>query len=278
MAHPEPKGASRSRMGSPGRPALSTTSPPEPTPPAARPALRAPFTQLVTRLRRTVRADAGGRRDPREAGSGGGGGHGKEPRHDPLVSAGRRLREAREGAGLGLRQLAQETRISTPVLEALERGWHERLPEPAYLRTMLPLLERRLGIEPGGLDAALPQGRQRLHGPQREPLLRRFTPGSIDVFTTWQGTLLYGLLSLLLIYALNLQQRRLALQGLLSPQPLPPMTPAAEKDAAAEERDASLLQAYPEIRPLKRAAGGQALRLLRDESRRPQPGPAAERQ
>lgn len=261
-------------MRSPVRPALSTPSPPEPTPPAALTALPAPFTRLVTRLRRTVRADAGGRRDP---GAAGGGGHGKEPRHDPLVSAGRRLREAREGAGLGLRQLAQETRISTPVLEALERGWRERLPEPAYLRTMLPLLERRLGIEPGGLDAALPQGRQRFHGPQREPLLRRFTPGSIDVFTTWQGTLLYGLLSLLLIYGLNLQQRRLALQGLLSPLPLPPMTPAAEKAASAEERDASLLRAYPEIRPLKRAADGQALQQLRDESRRRQPERALER-
>jgi hypothetical protein len=140
---------------------------------------------------------------------------------------------------------------------------------------MLPLLERRLELEPGCLDAALPPERLRFHGPRREPLLRRFTPGSIDVFTTWQGTLLYGLLSLLLIYGLNLQQRRLALQGLLSPQPLPPMTPADERKASVEERDATLLQAYPELRPLRQAAAGQALQRLRNERGRPQPRPAA---
>jgi hypothetical protein len=216
--------------------------------------LPAPIVQLASRLRLGMRLRAGGRTTGRGNGSQAGGGHGLEPPLDPLLTAGRRLREAREAAGLGLRQLAQETRISTPVLEALERGWRDRLPE-----------------------AALPPERLRFHGPRREPLLRRFTPGSIDVFTTWQGTLLYGLLTLLLIYGLNLQQRRLALQGLLSPQPLPPMTPAAEKAASAEDSDASLLQAYPELRPLRRAADGQALQKLREEKRRPrpQPGPSA---
>ncbi|MFO0105059.1 MAG: helix-turn-helix domain-containing protein, partial [Cyanobium sp.] len=38
-----------------------------------------------------------------------------EPSADPLLAAGQLLREARERRGLGLRQLAQETRISTPV-------------------------------------------------------------------------------------------------------------------------------------------------------------------
>ncbi|MFM7732966.1 MAG: helix-turn-helix domain-containing protein [Cyanobium sp.] len=262
-------------MGTTGRPPLSTTPPTQPPRPA-RPALPAPIASLASRLRlaerlRGVRRRNGG--SPLQPGRGLRGA--AEPPADPLLAAGRQLREAREAAGLGLRQLAQETRISTPVLEALERGWRDRLPEAAYLRTMLPLLERRIALEPGSLDAALPPERLRFHGPRREPLLRRFTPGSIDVFTTWQGTLLYGLLSLLLIYALNLQQRRLALQGLLSPLPLPPMAPAAEKAASSEERNATLLQAYPELRPLRRAADGQALRQLRQERRRPQPGPAA---
>jgi transcriptional regulator with XRE-family HTH domain len=186
---------------------------------------------------------------------------------DPLLQAGLRLREAREAEGLGLRQLAQETRISTPVLEALEKGWRERLPEAAYLRTMLPLLEQRLRLAPGSLDAALPPERLRHHGPRREPLLRRFTPGSIDVFTTWQGTLLYGVLMLSLLYALNLQQRHLALQGSLTARPLPPMAPAAEAAASAEDADALLLQAYPELQPLQGAAAGQALRRLQAERR-----------
>ena len=48
------------------------------------------------------------------------------PQEDPLLAVGRRLRQEREARGLNLRQLALETRISTPVLEALERGWRDR--------------------------------------------------------------------------------------------------------------------------------------------------------
>lgn len=233
-------------MGAPGRPPLK---------PIAPPALSSTAARLVDRLRRRLR----GAPPPGD----GGGGAGLPS--DPLLQAGRRLREAREAQGLGLRQLAQETRISTPVLEALERGWRDRLPEAAYLRTMVPLLEQRLQLPSGSLDPALPPERLRPHGPRRDPLLRRFTPGSIDVFTTWQGTLLYGALTLLLIYGLNLQQQRLVLQGRLTARPLPPMAPTAEAAASAEDADALLLEAYPELRPLRGAARGQALRRLREE-------------
>jgi 16S rRNA pseudouridine516 synthase len=79
------------------------------------------------------------------------------------------LREARERRGLGLRQLAQQTRISTPVLEALERGWRDRLPESTYLRTMLPLIERHLELDPGSLQKLLPSERYRASGCAKQP-------------------------------------------------------------------------------------------------------------
>jgi hypothetical protein len=235
-------------MGIPGIPPLKPLSPP---------ALPGPVARLAGRLSRRLRGQP-----PSPAGH-----EGLRPPLDPLLQAGLRLREAREATGLGLRQLAQDTRISTPVLEALEKGWRERLPEAAYLRTMLPLLELRLGLAPGSLDAALPLERQRSPSSRRDARLLRFTPGSIDVFRTWQGTLLYGALTLLLLYALNLQQERLALRGRLTARPLPPMAPAAEAAASAEDADALLLQAYPELQPLRRAAAGLALGRLRAESR-----------
>lgn len=189
---------------------------------------------------------------------------------DPLLAAGRSLREAREARGLGMRQLAQETRISTAVLEALERGWRDRLPEPAYLRTMLSLLERRLDLPTGSLQGALPAEQERPHGPRRDSLLRRFTPGSIDVFTTWQGTVLYGLLTLSLLYGLNRQQRHLVEQGMFSSRPVPPLGSEAGP-AAGAGADAAVLEAHPDLRPLAQAAAGQALQRLRQESdnRRP---------
>jgi hypothetical protein len=177
------------------------------------------------------------------------------PQEDPLLAVGRRLRQEREARGLNLRQLALETRISTPVLEALERGWRDRLPEGAYLRTMLPLIEQHLALPPGSLDVALPPQSQQ-HG-LRSPnggRLKRFTPGSIDVFSTWQGGLLYGGICLGLIYALNLQQRQLAAANLLSLRPIAPLPAAEQRKPAAP--GTTLLGAFPELRPLQQASRG----------------------
>lgn len=186
---------------------------------------------------------------------------------DPLVQAGQTLRQAREARGLGLRELAQGTRISTPVLEALERGWRERLPEAAYLRTMLPLLEHHLDLPAGSLDVALPRSARHQRDDRRGgAFLQRFTPGSIDVFTTWQGTLLYGVLTLGLIYAVNLQQQRLALRGWISLRPLEALGGSSPVTAKGSGGDL-MLSAFPDLRPLQQAESGTALERLRRETR-----------
>ena len=77
-------------------------------------------------------------------------------RQAALNDIGALLQTRREEEGLTLRQLASETRITTPVIEALERGWGDRLPERAYLASMLPQLERRLALPDGSLNAVLP--------------------------------------------------------------------------------------------------------------------------
>lgn len=176
------------------------------------------------------------------------------------MAAGRQLRQRREERQLSLRQLALETRISTPVLEALERGWRDRLPEATYLRTMLPLIERHLDLAPGSLEVVLPETTPPSPGRQRQGLLRRFTPGSIDVFTTWQGTVLYGLLTLGLIYGLNLQQQHLAQEGVLTLSPVAPLPPGEQ--TRRPEAGQVLLAIEPDLRPLQVAARGQGLKLL----------------
>ncbi len=116
------------------------------------------------------------------------------------------LRRRREELGLSLRDLANETRITTPVIEALERGWRDRLPERAYLASMLPQIERRLALPGGCLDPLLPLG--------------RFTLGNIDVFTTWQGTVVYAAVIAFSLLAINRQQQDLALRNSLSLEPV----------------------------------------------------------
>ncbi|MEA5415477.1 helix-turn-helix domain-containing protein, partial [Synechococcus sp. BA-132 BA5] len=195
----------------------------------------------------------------------------EERPQDPLLLAGQQLREARENRGIGLRQLALDTRISTAVLEALERGWRDRLPEAAYLRTMLPLLEHHLELPGGCLNGVLPAEQDRRHGRRRDTVLLRFTPGSIDVFTTWQGTVLYGVLCGGLLYGLNLQQRQLAAQGLQALRPIPPLSAAQTDQANQEDADRAILGAYPDLRPLGKAAAGQGLQRLRRETSQNRP-------
>ena len=91
-------------------------------------------------------------------------------------------------------------------------------------------------------------------------MLLRFTPGSIDVFTTWQGTVLYAVLCAGLIYGLNLQLRQLAAQGLHVLRPIPPLSAEQSERADLEDADRAILGAYPDLRPLGKAAAGQKVR------------------
>jgi len=129
------------------------------------------------------------------------------------------IRERRELLGLTLRDLATQIRITTPVLEALERGWIDRLPERAYLASMLPQIERRLELPSGCLDPVLPVA---VSHSRRKPVrgFGRFTPGSIDVFTTWQGSVVYGAVMLFSLVAINRQQQTLARQNSLALEPV----------------------------------------------------------
>ena len=168
-------------------------------------------------------------------------------RDEQLRELGQLMKQRREAEGLTLRELAQETRITTPVIEALERGWSDRLPERAYLASMLPQLERRLALTPGVLQPVLPPAVIR----QRQGNLnqRRFTLGSIDVFTTWQGSVVYAALIALSLLTINRQQQNLALRNSQSLEPV-------RADLAALDQTAALPSGDPQLdtlRPLDRA-------------------------
>ena len=147
-----------------------------------------------------------------------------ESRNNSLEDAGQLLREQRERKGLSMRDLSNEVRITTPVLEALEHGWQDRLPEAAYLVAMLQRLETYLDLPSNSLSAALPN-RPRSNRLATNGRSTRFTLGSIDIFTTWQGSVVYGAVMIGSILALNHQQRHLININALSPKPIPINTP-----------------------------------------------------
>ena len=163
-------------------------------------------------------------------------------RDEQLRELGQMLTQRREAEGLSLRELAQETRITTPVIEALERGWSDRLPERAYLASMLPQLERRLALTPGVLQPVLPPAviRQR----QVNLTQRRFTLGSIDVFTTWQGSVVYAVLIGISLLMINRQQQNLALRNSQSLEPV-------RADLSGLDQTTSLPSKDPDLKALR---------------------------
>ena len=180
------------------------------------------------------------------------------PTTEPLIEAGQLLKQQRERRGLSLRDLSREVRITTPVLEALERGWSDRLPEPAYLVAMLQRLEQYLQLEPDSLSGALPEGcfQQQLPRGQRGT---RFTLGSIDIFTTWQGSLVYIVVISASLLALNQQQRQLALDNTMAFTPIP-LNLQRDSDALLEGlRPVAELRQGRAVDGVAEIAGSQAL-------------------
>ena len=104
--------------------------------------LSAPITALRQRFSGRKRSGLAGELDP----------------SDPQVQLqqlGDRLRERRESLDLTMRQLALDTRVSTPVIEALEKAWSDRLPEAAFLRTIIDKRADRLGLDAAEIVATV---------------------------------------------------------------------------------------------------------------------------
>ena len=184
----------------------------------------------------------------------------KQQRRETLQEIGSTLQSRREAEGLTMRDLARETRITTPVIEALERGWSDRLPERAYLASMLPQLEQRLALPAGTLAPVLPPVSEQRRAGGRG--LGRFTLGSIDVFTTWQGSVVYGVVMVVSLMALNRQQHDLAARNSLTFMPVPAdLSSLHQTDAVLVPDDQ--IQA---LRPLQQALQRKPLDWLRSST------------
>ncbi len=89
----------------------------------------------------------------------------------PEQGVGRRLREAREAAGLGLSEVAQKLHIPTRVLESLEAEDWGRVGAPVFLRGQLRSYAKFLGI---AQDVRTTQTMSAIATPELTP--RSYTP------------------------------------------------------------------------------------------------------
>ena len=117
--------------------------------------------------------------------------------------------------GISLETLSKETKISRNVLIAIENGWKKYLPEKTYLISMIKSLELNLNLEKGSLNGLLIQ-KDSINNVSRFKL--NFI--NIDFLNSWIGSLLYFIIMLLSILALNSQQKYLIKINSISTEPI----------------------------------------------------------
>ena len=86
---------------------------------------------------------------------------------------GAKLRKAREGRGISLRQIASSTKISVTALEALERNDVSRLPGGVFSRAFVRSYAAEVGLDPDTvltefLDRFQEEASRTEHGPAPE--------------------------------------------------------------------------------------------------------------
>ena len=117
--------------------------------------------------------------------------------------------------GISLETLSKETKISRNVLIAIENGWEKYLPEKTYLTSMIKSLELKLNLERGSLNGLSTQ-----KGSIDTVSRFKFNFINIDFLNSWIGSLLYSIIMLLSILALNSQQKYLIKINSISTEPI----------------------------------------------------------
>ena len=117
--------------------------------------------------------------------------------------------------GISLEDLSNKTKISKNVLLSIENGLENYLPEKTYLISMIKILEIELSLSKGSLDGLLTKKNKT----QNNPVLK-FKFINVDFLNTWKGSLLYFILMLISILALNSQQKYLIKINSLSTEPI----------------------------------------------------------
>ncbi len=118
--------------------------------------------------------------------------------------------------GISLETLSKETKISRNVLIAIENGRKKYLPEKTYLISMIKILELKLNLEKGSLNGLSIQKDSINDNVSRFKL--NFI--NIDFLNSWIGSLLYFIIMLLSILALNSQQKYLIKINSISTEPI----------------------------------------------------------
>ena len=149
---------------------------------------------------------------------------------DPVkarVAAAKTIRQRMKALDVSREQLSRRTGITVAMLKTLEQGGSGRLPEDRSWNSKLEALADVLQLPVQTVQAAAwrpPIGQNNTSSRKVGRLWNALVvfKGRIDL-DSGQGLVTYGLLVAILLYGLNLQQRRLAADNLLSLEPIAPL-------------------------------------------------------
>ena len=113
-----------------------------------------------------------------------------------------KIKNQRIRIGITKADLSRKTRISVAVIEAIENGWMDNLPEITYLAPMLEILEKELKLEKQSLNKLIKSEipKENIHLSNHNKSL------STQLFSSSQGITLYIIFILLSIFLLNKYQ------------------------------------------------------------------------
>ena len=126
-----------------------------------------------------------------------------------LVDAGLIVKNRIKELGINRFSLSNRTLISPYVLEAIENGWINKLPEKAYLNSMLIILEKELDLPENSLVKFIQKESQEKRRKEKSLI------ASIDLFSTWKGNLIYLIMMSLSLFTLNhINRKFLIVEGI----------------------------------------------------------------
>ncbi len=139
----------------------------------------------------------------------------KKDTDDEFQKATNLFKSQRKKLEISLEELSNRTKISRNVLIAIENGWKKHLPEKTYLISMLKTLEIELDLGRGSLNGLLDRKIINNNLSKFE-----FNFITIDFLNSWIGSIIYLILMLLSILALNSQQKYLLKINSVSSEPV----------------------------------------------------------
>ena len=118
---------------------------------------------------------------------------------DPYINIGNIIKESRVKKNLSIEDLSFLSKIPISTILGIENNVKELIPPYPFTRSILLKLEECLSLEKFKLIKLI----QKEDIPINKRMKRQFTFPKIDLFNSWQGSLIYLFLIVISIFVLN---------------------------------------------------------------------------